>query len=160
MISRPLVAATSTRRCESANTRAWTAQASRDSWGISTDRKYSSGRCRPGSTGSNESFIVVLSLSWAASGRAPSVRHGLIRPVHDRFAKLPQLGLHDSLVRRSHAQQQLLPRRQALELGIRVLIEYLRLRDLQGSRHIRCLQHVINDLDQAVVEILARIAQV
>ena len=80
--------------------------------------------------------------------------------IHDRFAELAQLRFHDGLVGRSHAQQQLLPCGQRFELGVCVFEETLRLCQLDGALYVRRTKHVIDHLDQAIVEVLARVTQI
>src|SRR5207248_10827958 len=135
--SLPLVAAISSRRCDSAKIRRWIAQASRVSAGINTERRSASGLSRPAS-----SIAVTLFLP------------------DDLGAKFPQFRLDGARVRRTHADQQLLSGRATFEVSVGVFVEDLGLHQLDRRRHLRRLQQLIDHLDQPIVEVLARIAQV
>src|ERR1700722_9334923 len=103
----------------------------------------------------------------SAAASLMSVLPACIRPwqphsflFHDLGTEVAQLRLDDALVGRSHAYQQLLARRAALQVLVRVLVEYLRLRELDGGGDFGGLQQVVDDLHQAVVEVLARVAKI
>src|SRR5262249_307144 len=143
---RPLVAASTSRRCVSANRRRCSAYASSCSPGISTERSCAI------TCASSGSAALIASLILPTSGAS------LL--LHDLRAELAQLGLGGPGVLRPQAQGQPLARRAALELGIGELVEHLRLRQLQRAGGLGGLQQVIDDLDQAVVEVLARVAEI
>src|SRR6267154_3627682 len=110
--SLPLVAAISSRRCDSANSRRWIAQASRVSPGINTERRSASGLSRPAPS------IAVASLIEHPFGAASFL-------LGDLGAKFPQFRLDGARVCRTHADQQLLSGRTALEVGVGVFVEHL-----------------------------------
>src|SRR6516164_3427640 len=140
--SRPLVAAISSLRCSSANSRSCTADASTVSPGISTDRSCASARSSPGSSIADTSLM-------------PPAR---LLPGEDLGAELAQLPLDDARVLRTHADQQLLPRRAVLESRVGVFPEDLRLYQRDRCRHFRCLQQMVDHFHQPVIEVLAGVA--
>src|SRR5215469_802595 len=146
-ISLPLVAAISNRRCESAYKRTCTAQASRVSPGINTERSCASGLPTP-----SGSKAVALFMS------DPSAAKLLV--LGDLGAKVAQLRLDDARVLRAHADQQLLPGRAVFQARVGVLPEHARLHQLDRRRHLGRLQQMIDHLDQPVVEVLARVAEI
>src|SRR5256884_9880698 len=147
--SRPLVAATSSRRCVSAKRRRWIAQASSDSPGISTERRSASG-------------LAAFSSITAGSVMLgyPERERVMLFLVDDLGPKLAQLRLDGALVRWTHADQQLLPGRAPLEIRIRVLVHHPGLHQRDRRLHHRRLQQMIDHLDQAVVEVFAGVAEV
>src|SRR6267143_1419021 len=146
--SLPLVAAISSRRCVSAKIRRWIAQASRVSAGINTERRSASGFSRSAPS------IAVASLMFEHPFGAA------LFLLDDLGAKFPQFRFYGARVGRTHADQQLLSGRAALETRVGVFVEDPGLHQLDRRRHLRRLQQLIDHLDQPIVEVLAGIPQV
>ena len=129
--------------------RRWIAQASSVSPAINTERSCASGFAEPRLVRRCRVAHVRQSLQSAAY---------FFLTISARNSR--SFCLDDALVRRSHADQQFLPGRAALQIRIRILVEHLRLHELDRAVHLRRLQQLIDDLHQAVVEVLARITEI
>src|SRR5258708_7786549 len=153
-MSRPLVAASSSRRWVRAKIRRWTAQASMLSPAISTECSCESGLSMSSSSEALNSLMTTPLRGYLSIFSSSSVL------LDDRGTKLPQLRLDGARVGRPHADQQLLPRRAGFQVRIRVLVEHPRLLEQNRPGRLGGAQQVIDRLHQAVVEVLARIAEI
>jgi len=79
--------------------------------------------------------------------------------LRELCAQLAQHPLDDRGVLAAHAQQQLLPARQSFEFGIGKLVKHVWSYQLNGFLHLRCIEQVIDNLDNAVVEIGVRVTE-
>ncbi len=79
--------------------------------------------------------------------------------MRELCAQLAQHPLDDRNVLAAHAQQQLLPTRPCFEPGVCKLVKHVRSHQLNGFLHFRCIEKVIDNLDNAVVEIGVRVTE-
>ena len=94
----------------------------------------------------------------------PLIAHRLRRRhvgghADERGAHLAQLRLHARCVRGAHAQQDLLPGRELLELGIRVLPEHAGSHERELRADVGRREQVVEHVDEAVVEVAVLVAE-
>src|SRR5689334_16017396 len=75
---------------------------------------------------------------------------------NDGFAQLAQFRLDRRGIGTAHADESLLPRRFRFELRIREGIQHARLRKRDRALDVGRGEQVVDDLDQAIIEVLRR----